>query len=139
MRILLIFLCAMLLSCTPKVKPLATSTDTIYRYKERILTLPSTHTITISEPCDSLGYLRDFRVNVISGKSENTVEGKQNEIIILGRVDSIVTTTDTLYKSRDVEVIKTEVESKAPWYFRYVILLLILSLLLNVGFLIFRR
>lgn len=139
MRCYVVFICVILVGCTPKLEPVTTSTDTIIRYKERILTLPSQHTITISEPCDSLGMLRNFRVNVNAGKVRSEVAGKGNEIVIIGEQDSIITRTDTIYKAREIKVVERQEVNKYPWYFSSVIIVLIISLLINLILLIFRR
>ena len=111
--------------------------DSIYITKDRFITKQVNDTITIEQPCDSLGGLKDFERVIVSDKVKVSLKSVKGNIQATVYVDSIVNEKIKEYKSnfkantqiKEVEVIKY----KTPFYhwLIHIICALLIALLLK--------
>jgi len=110
--IFLSFLTLMLLSgCRTKYKTIEThSTDTIYKEKIIKINVPTTNTITIESPCDSLGNLKPINYINTTGKVKTSLRSFNNALVLEVNIDSIQEVWEKEYKSKlKTSVIKEKV------------------------------
>jgi hypothetical protein len=71
-------------------------TDTFFRYREVIKTLPQKDSIVIFNPCDSLGIINRFyaQISIPDGKVE--IQGKDNKIMATVRSNGAVSVMDSV-------------------------------------------
>lgn len=84
-------------------------TDTFFRYREVIKTLPQKDSVVIFNPCDSLGIINRFyaQISIPNGKVE--VQSKSNRIIATVVTDKTVSVNDSTRKdtsSKDSSVVE---------------------------------
>ena len=111
--------------------------DSVYIVKDRFITKQVNDTITIEQPCDSLGGLKDFERVIVSDKVKVSLKSVKGNIQATVYVDSIVNEKIKEYKSnfkantqiKEVEVIKY----KTPFYhwLIHIICALLIALLLK--------
>ena len=111
--------------------------DSIYITKDRFITKQVNDTITIEQPCDSLGGLKDFERVIVSDKVKVSLKSVKGNIQATVDIDSIVNEKIKEYKSnfkantqiKEVEVIKY----KTPFYhwLIHIICALLIALLLK--------
>ena len=111
--------------------------DSVYIVKDRFITKQVNDTITIEQPCDSLGGLKDFERVIVSDKVKVSLKSVKGNIQATVDIDSIVNEKIKEYKSnfkantqiKEVEVIKY----KTPFYhwLIHIICALLIALLLK--------
>lgn len=111
--------------------------DSIYITKDRFITKQVNDTITIEQPCDSLGGLKDFERVIVSDKVKVSLKSVKGNIQATVDIDSIVNEKIKEYKSnfkantqiKEVELIKY----KTPFYhwLIHIIFALLIALLLK--------
>ena len=71
-------------------------TDTFFRYREVIKTLPQKDSVVIFNPCDSLGIINRFyaQISIPDGKVE--IQGKGNKIMATVRSNGAVSVMDSV-------------------------------------------
>jgi hypothetical protein len=71
-------------------------TDTFFRYREVIKTLPQKDSVVIFNPCDSLGIINRFyaQISIPDGKVE--IQGKDNKIMATVRSNGAVSVMDSV-------------------------------------------
>ena len=134
MRILLIILLAFLLiGCKTKKNTVEThSTDTIRIEKIIKITPAQLNSLTIDNPCDSLGNLKPFSYSFVSGNNETTVKTLKNTIFIEQNLDSIKQVWEKENQKSSFTSEKLEIIYKTPnWNWKIMaIMALIIALLL---------
>lgn len=111
--------------------------DSIYITKDRFITKQVNDTITIEQPCDSLGGLKEFERVIVSDKVKVSLKSVKGNIQATVDIDSIVNEKIKEYKSnfkantqiKEVKVIKY----KTPFYhwLIHIICALLIALLLK--------
>ena len=76
--------------------------DTIKEQIIKTVQVPVTQTITIADPCDSLGILRAFKQTIKTPKASITIEGKDGALTASVNMDSIFSVWEKTYKSKAV-------------------------------------
>ncbi len=119
-------------------------TDTFFRYREVIKTLPQKDSVVIFNPCDSLGIINRFyaQISIPNGKVE--VQSKSNRIIATVVTDKTVSVNDSTRKdtsSKDSSVVeKVVVKNIIPSWIIIVLFIETMIILLYLYFkLIFPR
>ena len=132
--------------CTPReIVRTETNYDTIVVNKIEKVQVPIHSTITIEEPCDSLGILKDFKQTIKTGKAKITVSNVNGTIDVQVDMDSIKEVWKSEQsKSQKETIIEIPVEVPKPflpkifWYSIGVnVLLLIYALRKFIPFLKF--
>lgn len=119
-------------------------TDTFFRYREVIKTLPQKDSVVIFNPCDSLGIINRFytQISIPNGKVE--VQSKSNRIIATVVTDKTISVSDSTRKdtsSKDTSVVeKVVVKNIIPSWIIVVLFIETMIILLYLYFkLIFPR
>ena len=111
--------------------------DTVNLYKERVVTKQVIDTLTIEQPCDSLGNLRNFEKEIRTENAKILLKSVKGNIQVNVNLDSIVNQKISKFKStyeKQVEIKEVEIiRFKHPLW---MIITLAISILLN--FLLFR-
>ncbi len=151
MRYLIVIIAAFLLLLVSCKRPQSTysskeivRTDTFFRYREVIKTLPQKDSVVIFNPCDSLGIINRFyaQISIPNGKVE--VQSKSNRIIATVVTDKTVSVNDSTRKdtsSKDSSVVeKVVVKNIIPSWIIIVVFIETMIILLYLYFkLIFPR
>ncbi len=151
MRYLIVIIAAFLLLLVSCKRPQSTysskeivRTDTFFRYREVIKTLPQKDSVVIFNPCDSLGIINRFyaQISIPNGKVE--VQSKSNRIIATVVTDKTVSVNDSTRKdtsSKDSSVVeKVVVKNIIPSWIIIVLFIETMIILLYLYFkLIFPR
>jgi hypothetical protein len=113
-------------------------TDTFFRYREVIKTLPQKDSVVIFNPCDSLGIINRFyaQISIPNGKVE--VQSKSNRIIATVVTDKTVSVNDSTRKdtsSKDSSVVeKVVVKNVIPSWIIIVLFIETMIILLYLYF-----
>lgn len=75
-------------------------TDTVFKDRVITKTKPVYSDIVVDNPCDSLGVLKNFKINSGSGNNKNSVFSKDGKIYISQKIDSTENKFESKYKSR---------------------------------------
>jgi hypothetical protein len=115
--------------------------DSIYITKDRYITKQVNDTITIEQPCDSLGRLKDFDRQIISGGAKIGLKSIKGDIQATVNIDSLVNSKITEFKNnyvKEVEVKNIEIiRYKTPLWMWLVIILEGLCIFLIIKFRLF--
>lgn len=109
--------------------------DSIFIIKNNYITKQVNDTITIEQPCDSLGRLKDFDRVFVSGKVKVSLKSVKGNIQTTVNIDSIVNSKIYEFKQNyksEKEIVKEEiVRYKTPlWMWLTIILEAVIILLL---------
>jgi len=108
--------------------------DTIIKTKTEILVERFTDTLTIEQPCDSLGNLKPFKQLISTKQGKVSIQGKNNVITAEIDLNAYKKIWETEYKSKlDKNTIikeKEVVKYKTPFW-----LILLCPILYGVGYL----
>ena len=132
MRFLILFL--LIVSCGSKKviteKEYITKTDTLIVKKDRFITKKVVDTLFFENPCDSLGVLKPFKNVLKTSNASITLESVNGNIEARINLDSIISSIESRYKTKAVEVVKENtseiVRYRTPLW-------LLLSLVISVG------
>jgi hypothetical protein len=135
MYILLLFL--FISSCTSKKKIVEyrdrIQKDTITLFKDRVISKPVKEIVTIEEPCDSTGILRDFSRTIKTEKAKVVISNNAGNLEVKVDIDSIVDSRVSEFKKsykQDIQIKEKEVvKFRIPFW---VWLVISLSVGLNV-------
>lgn len=109
-------------------------TDTIVKTKTEILVERFTDTLTIEQPCDSLGNLKPFKQLISTKQGKVSIQGKNNVITAEIDLNAYKKIWETEYKSKlDKNTITKEkevIKYKTPFW-----LILLCPILYGVGYL----
>jgi hypothetical protein len=115
--IILLYSCATRKNIT-KIKEVV-KVDSIYITKDRFITKQVNDTITIEQPCDSLGRLKDFSRVFVSDKVKVSLKSIKGNIQATVNIDSIVNSKiyefKKNYKTKKEIVIKETVKYKVAF------------------------
>ena len=139
MRKIILLLLLFSFSCrsskTTVEKEFITKTDTLIVNKDRFITKKVVDTLFVENPCDSLGNLKPFKNVFKTDKANITIESVNGNIEARINLDSIVSSIESRYKIKDVEVIKDKeveiIKYRTPFN---TVLVLVGSILLNLFF-----
>lgn len=151
MRYLIVIIAAFLLLLVSCKRPQSTyssketiRTDTFFRYKEVIKTLPQKDSIIIYNPCDSLGIINRFYAQISIPNGKVKIQSKNNHIVATVDVDKTISVSDsttTKQTSKDTSVVeKVVVKNIIPSWIIIVLFIETMIILLYLYFkLIFPR
>lgn len=111
--IVILFVC---FSCTSKKKIVEyrdrIQKDTVTIVKDRIVSKPIKEIITIEQPCDSTGILKDFSRTIKTDKAKVVVKNNNGKLEVKVNIDSIVDARVKEFKSsfkQDVQIKEKEI------------------------------
>ena len=107
-----------------------TKTDTLIVKKDRFITKKVVDTLFVENPCDSLGVLKPFKNVLKTSNASITLESVNGNIEARINLDSIISSIESKYKTKAVEVVK-ENTSEIVKYRTH--LWIVLSLVISVG------
>ncbi len=151
MRYLIVIIAAFLLLLVSCKRPQSTysskeivRTDTFFRYREVIKTLPQKDSIIIYNPCDSLGIINRFYAQISIPNGKVKIQSKNNHIVATVDVDKTISVSDsttTKQTSKDTSVVeKVVVKNIIPSWIIIVLFIETMIILLYLYFkLIFPR
>ena len=124
-------------SCTSKKKIVEyrdrIQKDTITLFKDRVISKPVKEIVTIEEPCDSTGILKDFSRTIKTEKAKVVVSNNAGKLEVKVDIDSIVDTRVSEFKKsykKDIQIKEKEViKFRIPFW---VWIIISLSIGLNV-------
>jgi len=132
MRFIILFL--LMVSCGSKKviteTEYITKTDTLIVKKDRFITKKVVDTLFVENPCDSLGILKPFKNVLKTSNASITLESVNGNIEARINLDSIISSIESKYKTKAVEVVK-ENTSEIVKYRTH--LWIVLSLVISVG------
>jgi len=132
MRFIILFL--LMVSCGSKKviteTEYITKTDTLIVKKDRFITKKVVDTLFVENPCDSLGVLKPFKNVLKTSNASITLESVNGNIEARINLDSIISSIESKYKTKAVEVVK-ENTSEIVKYRTH--LWIVLSLVISVG------
>lgn len=103
-------------SCTSKKKIVEyrdrVQKDTITLFKDRVISKPVKEIVTIEEPCDSTGILKDFSRTIKTEKARVVVSNNAGKLEVKVDIDSIVDSKVSEFKSsykQDIQIKEKEV------------------------------
>jgi len=132
MRFIILFL--LIVSCGSKKviteTEYITKTDTLIVKKDRFITKKVVDTLFVENPCDSLGILKPFKNVLKTSNASITLESVNGNIEARINLDSIISSIESKYKTKAVEVVK-ENTSEIVKYRTH--LWIVLSLVISVG------
>jgi len=122
MKYIIIILIIILGSCKPKeIVITQTIRDTINIQTIEKIEVPINHTITISEPCDSLGILKDFEQTFKTNHTQVTVSNDNGAISVKINLDSIKQVWIKEYEGKTETIVKEiEVDKPIPFIPKWV-------------------
>jgi hypothetical protein len=82
-----------------------TKTDTLVRTQINTIYQSVNDTTYIENPCDSIGILNQFYAKISIPFGKVIIKGKNNRIVLSVKTDSLSSTMDNTYKSKDSKVI----------------------------------
>jgi len=110
--------------------------DTIIKNVVKTVTKEVKDTILIEEPCDSLGNLKNFSKIIKNEKAKVEVSNKKGNIEVKVDIDSLVNYRVEQFKKsykKEIEIKKVEIiKFRTP---RYMFVIIVLSVLLNIALL----
>ena len=110
--------------------------DSIFITKDRFITKQVNDTITIEQPCDSLGQLKDFDRQIQSGGTKVRITSVKGDIKASVNIDSLVNERIREFKQsyqKEVEIKEVEViRYKTPYWVWIVIILETLAIILFI-------
>lgn len=116
-----------------------TKTDTLVRTQINTIYQSVNDTTYIDNPCDSTGILNQFYAKISIPFGKVIIKGKNNRIILSVKTDSLLSTIDNTYKSKDSKVIsikeKEIIKYRTP---NWVIYLLIAESLLIISYIVIK-
>lgn len=131
MRQLFIFLSIVFLfGCKPQKSiteyRTITKVDTFTRTQIQTVYKAVNDTTIIESPCDSTGILNDFYAKISIPFGKVIAKGKGNRIILSVKTDSLLSSVDSTYKSKDSKSVsvaeKTIIKYRTPAWIIYVLI-----------------